>query len=131
MKQVFRAEAIGLTPEEERRHARSHTDALRQARRDALPRVVELTGVMLSGAFLHRPVKKPRADYARANSKGTRGVWLYWTLECGPLYQARYRTTWTDWHTRILTVAPDGRILDVTEEEARAWLANARSASTS
>lgn len=127
MKQVFSAEAIGLTPQEERTFRAA--DALRQARRAALPWVNELTGVMLSGAFLSRRLK-PKADYTHANSKGTRGVWLFWTLECGPVYQARYRTTWTDWHERILTVAPDGRILDVTEEEAREWLANARSVPT-
>lgn len=125
VKQVFYAEAIGLTPEEERRHRRS--DTLRQARREALPRVVELTGVMLSGALLYRPVK-PKADYKHANAKGTRGVWLYWTLECGPIYRAHYRTSWTDWHQRIITVTPVGRILYVTEEEARACLANATSA---
>ena len=52
-----------------------------------------------------------------------------WTLECGPVYRARYRTDWTNWQQRIVTVAPDGQVLDVTEEEAHAWLANATSAS--
>lgn len=129
MKQVFSAEAIGLTPEEERTWRR--LDRLRAANRAARPWVAELTGVMLSGEFLRRRLK-PKADYTHANSRGTRGVWFFWTLECGPVYQARYRTDFGDhWHERIMTVAPDGQILAVTEEEARAWLASVRSESTS
>ncbi|MGW2416905.1 hypothetical protein ACWCV5_32725 [Streptomyces tubercidicus] len=129
MKQVFSAEAIGLTPEQEHRARR--TGELRAANRAVRPRMDELTGLMLSGAFLRRRLKA-KADYTHANSRGTRGVWLFWTLTCGPLYQARYRTDWADeWHERYLTVAADGRLLDVTEQEVRAWLANAPSASTS
>jgi hypothetical protein len=128
MKQVFSAEAIGLTPEEERRAARAGTQ--REANRAARPQVDELTGLMLCGAFLRRSVKA-RSDYTHANGRGTRGVWCFWTLECGPVYHARYRTDWTDWHDRYLTVAPDGRIIDVTEKEARAWLENVTSVSMS
>lgn len=130
MKQIFTAEAIGLRPEEERRHRRISEDALRQANRDARPYVDELTGLMLSGAFLRQRLK-PKADYAEANSRGTRGVRLVWTLEAGPVYHARYRTTWEQWHDRYLTIGPDGRMIDTTEEEARSWLENCRSASTS
>lgn len=125
MKQVFSAEAIGLTPGEERTQRRAGT--LREANRATRPRVDELTGVMLSGAFLRRRLR-PKADYKRANGKGTRGVWFLWTLECGPVYQARFRTSWTDWHERFLTVSPDGELRDVTEEEVRGCLANVTSA---
>lgn len=128
MKQVFSAEAIGLTPQEERTWRRQ--DALRQANRAVRPWVDELTGLMLSGMF-QRTRLKPKADYTHANSRGTRGVWFFWTLECGPVYHTRYRSTWTDWHERYLTVGPDGRLIDTTEQEARLWLANACSASTS
>lgn len=131
MKQVFCAEAIGLSTEH-RRRLRWDSEAMRRERRRLLPRVEELTGLMLSGAFSRRRLKATRADYTHANARGTRGVWLYWTLECGPLYEARYRTGWEEQFTyRWLTVAPDGRLLDITEEEAAACLRNAHWASTS
>lgn len=124
MKQTFGAEAIGLTPQEARRW--SDPEMRRRANREVRPRVEELTGVMLNGMFLRRRLVA-KADYTHANARGTRGVWLYWVLECGPLYWTRYRTTWTDdWRERYLTLDARGRITDITEEEARQWLISAR-----
>jgi hypothetical protein len=124
VKQVFSAEAIGLTREQERRYR--DAELRRQANRQLRPFVDELTGVMLAGGLFRRRRLKPRADYTHANSWGTRGVWFFWTLECGPIYHTRYRSTWTDWHERYLTVDAQARIIDITEEEARQCLLNAQ-----
>lgn len=126
MKQIFSAEAIGLTRAEER--SIRDPERLRLANREVRPRVDELTGLMLGGAFTRHRLK-PRADYTHANAWGTRGVWFHWTLGCGPVYHARYRTNWTDWHERYLTVDPRGCLIDTTEEEARQWLLNAQTPS--
>lgn len=128
MKNIFKAEAIGLDPATER--AGRTAGILRELNRQALPWVAELTAWHRVDGYTRRRLK-PKADYTHANAKGTRGVWLYWTLECGPVYEARYRTSWTEWHHRFLVVTAAGEIKDATEEEVRGWLANVCSALTS
>lgn len=129
MRQVLTAEAIGLTPGQERLAYQAGT--LGRELRAVLPWVDELTGLMVSGEFIRRRLR-PRADYTRAARHARRGVWFTWLLECGPVYQARYRTGWgSAFQHRLLTVASDGELLDIHEEQAKEWLANVRSASTS
>lgn len=120
MKTVLRAEAIGLSPDEARFARRA--DALHRARWEAQPRVAELTGLM--GRGFHRTYLTPKEDWSQANSRGTRGVWLYWTLTAGPVYEARYRTSWTTACHRYLYVTADGDLHDATEKEVRMWLSH-------
>ncbi|MFB7896048.1 hypothetical protein ACFC1B_06935 [Streptomyces xiamenensis] len=125
MKTVFSAEAIGLSPVQAR--ATRRTDSAEHERRQALPHLWELTGLL--GRGFQRQLLKPKQDWSQANSKGTRGVWLYWTLTAGPVYEARYRITWTSPYThRFLYVTPDGGLHDATEEEVREWLSHLRPA---
>lgn len=121
MKASFRAEAMGFQPHEERTY-RGLGIAQDMARRQR-PWVAELTGLCPNYGFQRRFLR-PKRDYADANSRGTRGVLFYWTLESGFLYETRYRSTWDRWHHRFLLVTSDGEIQDVTEEEVRGWLAN-------
>lgn len=127
MKGVLGAEAIGLTPQEERTF---QGFGLKDwANRRNRPWVAELLGFDLRYTY-RREFVRPKIDYTHANSRGTRGVWFWWTLDSGRVYEARYRSTWTQWHHRWLTVTADGDLKDLTEEEVRQWLSD-RSASTS
>lgn len=121
MKASFRAEDIGLKPGEERKLCQF--GMLRDMQRRNRPWVAELTGLCPTRG-LQRRFLKPHRDYMGANSRGSRGVWCYWTLDAGHLYETRYRSTWDRHHHRYLMVTADGEIADVTEEEVHTWLAN-------
>lgn len=143
MKAAFGAEAIGLNTD----------DPLCTAIVRAYPAIGDALGVTMRGG---RPVDecnprpwvaeivgphpvyrwerrflRPRWDYSRANGAGTRGIWWWWTLESGRIYEARYRTSWgSGMHRRLMTVGVDGDLVDLTEEEVEAWVSDC-SASTS
>lgn len=95
------------------------------------PWLAELVGLHPKYRF-ERRFLKARVDYAQASSTGNRGVWFWWTLEGGKVYQTRYRTSWSSGYvTRLLTVdETTGDVVDIDEEEVIRWLSN-RSASTS
>lgn len=72
-----------------------------------------------------------RYDYSAANSVGSRGVYAWWTLESGRLYQMASRESWNGGMTRRwLTVTDNGDVCEIGDEEAQRWL-NDHSASTS
>lgn len=64
------------------------------------------------------PCKK---DYRDANSAGTRGVYAYYILDEGQLYEVSAPRSWrrTD---RYFCTVKNGEIVRLTEEEAEAWL---------
>jgi hypothetical protein len=89
--------------------------------RDMLPWLAELTGTDPNYGFRRRFLRA-NADYTRANAKGTRGVWLHWSLHPGRIYEAKYLTSArASWTRRYLTVTDEGEIRDLTREEAQAW----------
>lgn len=73
-----------------------------------------------------------RVDYAQSSSTGNRGVWFWWTLEAGKVYQARHRTSWgAGYQDRYLSIEEtSGDLVDLTVEEVLTWLSD-RSALTS
>lgn len=128
MKAAFGAELIGLD---------TSTDITarmlgmnREFNRMNRPWVAEL--VALSERYGYaRAFVRHKADYRQANSRGTRGIWFWWTLESGRVYEAKYRVTRSGgWVHRFVTVTDDGDIKDLTEEEVKACLSK-DSASTS
>lgn len=128
MKAAFSAEAIGLDASTELTARRMGME--RDFHRMNRPWVAEIRGLSPRYGY-DRQFLRAKADYKRANSRGSRGVVLWWTLESGRVYEARYRTSWKVWEHRFIAVADDGDIKDLTEEEVRAWLASKGSASTS
>lgn len=60
-------------------------------------------------------------DYTHANSVGSRGVYMIYTLEPG-LYEVQQRISWKQWKRRYLWVKHDGTIEDVLREDIDAWL---------
>lgn len=94
------------------------------------PWVAEITGrderFGLARVFV--PAKR---DYRETNSQATRGVWFWWTLESGRIYETRYRESWGGGFTRkFLRVGNGGEVEDVDREEVERWL-NEASGSTS
>lgn len=128
MKAAFSAEAIGLDAATEVTARRF--GLYRWFYRQSKPWVAEITGLCPRYGYA-RTFLRHKADYKNANSKGTRGVWFWWTLESGRIYETRYRTSWKNVVHRFMTVTDEGDIKDLTEEEVRAWLASRGSASTS
>lgn len=84
------------------------------------PWVAEITGPH-PRYRLERRFLRHKTDYARSNSKGTRGIWWWWTLESGCLYETWYRTSWSASERRFITVSGAGDIGDVSAEAAAAW----------
>lgn len=63
-----------------------------------------------------------KKDYAHANGSGSRGVYVYFTLESGQLYEVMAPQSWKRRDRYFCTVGDDGGIVRLSEEEARQWL---------
>lgn len=60
-------------------------------------------------------------DYAKANSRGSRGVRVSYILEEGPIYEVKERVSWGRSERYFLRIW-DGERIQMTEEEVRACL---------
>lgn len=85
------------------------------------PWVAEITGsddkFKLSRSFL-----KPNWDYKNANSKGSRGVMLWFILESDKLYEVYARASWKNSNRYFCTVNVTGDIYYLNDEEVKEWL---------
>jgi hypothetical protein len=126
VKAAFGAEAIGLGASDN--VTARMLGMSRELNRMARPWVAEIVGPDDRYGWRRRFLSH-KADYRQANGGGTRGVWFWWTLESGRVYEAKYRTTWSlsSIMQRFLTVDDDGEIKDLTEDEVREWMATAAS----
>lgn len=70
-----------------------------------------------------------KTDYRNANSIGSRGVFIYYLLESGQLYEVRHPVTWNRYRRYFCTVSDDGEIIEVSKELVEKWV-NDRSEST-
>lgn len=114
MKAAFGAEAIGWERDDlATTLMRSMSSGYSEPGR---PWVAEITG--LSERYRYaREFLPAKADFKDANSKGTRGVWFWWTLDAGRVYETWYRTSWNACERRFITVTDDGEIKDLTETD--------------
>ena len=71
-----------------------------------------------------------KVDYRGANSRATRGVWWWWVIESGRVYEVS-RLEGGQIARRFITVDQDGDIVGLTREEVDRWLRSAGSASMS
>jgi hypothetical protein len=60
---------------------------------------------------------RPKKDYSQANSKGSRGVWLYFLLESGFVYEAK-----SSKRRFFCEVNTDGNVVDVSKEYVDEWI---------
>jgi hypothetical protein len=88
---------------------------------DASPWLAELAGRDPDFVYERRFVK-PRRDYRNANSRGTRGVVFNWTLLPGRVYEALEPLSRRSTRRLFLRATAAGDVVEITREEAEAWL---------
>jgi len=71
-----------------------------------------------------------KKDYRQANSVGTRGVYAYYELDEGKVYEVSSPRSWNRTDRYFCRVGLDGDIITMAEGEVLAWL-KSRSVSTS
>lgn len=69
-----------------------------------------------------RTFLRPNWDYSNANSKGSRGVYLWFVLESGKLYEVFKKTSWKNSRRYFCAVTENGDIYELDDKEAREWL---------
>ena len=75
-----------------------------------------------------RKFVKGKKDYAKANSKGSRGVFVWYTLQSGRVYDVQARVTWRRTERYFCRVDDAGEVVRMTEEEVRQWFARQQTA---
>lgn len=85
------------------------------------PWVTEIVGREDSAKLVRRSLL---ANWQRkdANSKQTRGVYLWFILESGRLYEVRACQSWRSTRRYFCTVSEDGAIYELTPEQAAEWV---------
>lgn len=61
-------------------------------------------------------------DYSKANSKGTRGVYINYVLHENELYCVKEPVSWRNVDYYYAAITPSGEVVRITESEAREWL---------
>ena len=85
------------------------------------PWVAEIVGKYPSGK-LQRAFVRSNRDYSRANSKGSRGVCLWFVLEADHLYEVHARVSWKSSVNYFCAVTDHGDIQTLTDDEVAEWL---------
>lgn len=73
---------------------------------------------------LSRRFLEPSTDYAHANSKASRGVYLCFILETGNLYEVKERVSWSKSARYFCAVTECGDIQILDDDEALEWQKN-------
>jgi hypothetical protein len=84
------------------------------------PWVADILGPDPTYTYRRRFVRAKK-DYSKANSKGSRGVYLWYVLESGHVYEVNERKTWSTTERYFVRVADDGGIVRVPAEEVATW----------
>lgn len=84
------------------------------------PWVAKLTGLFASGKFQHDFLRGNK-DYTDANSKGSRGVYFWFTLESGNYYEVNDLQTWKRTERYFCKVTEEGEIEIVDEREIQLY----------
>lgn len=71
---------------------------------------------------LNRRFLNPKKDYSKANSVGSRGVFLWYILESGAYYEIKKQTSWRDTERYFCKVSNAGEIVRVEKSEVMEWL---------
>ena len=81
--------------------------------------VAELVNLSNQYGFQRRFLK-PKIDYAKSNSKMSRGVFGFYHLEVGKLYEVKHQTSWKNTE-RYFLLCGTGKI---NKNQAIEWLKN-------
>lgn len=71
-----------------------------------------------------RDFLKHNIDYSSSSSTGNRGVFAYYILESGFLYEIKEQVSWKRFDRYFSVVSEDGEVKRITEQEAIEWLKN-------
>jgi len=71
---------------------------------------------------LSRTFVNPNWDYKNANSKGSRGVMLWFILESDKLYEVYSRVSWKNSDRYFCAVNITGDIYRLNDDEVKEWL---------
>lgn len=63
-----------------------------------------------------------KRDYSKANSKGSRGVYVWYTLEQDKLYWIKDPRSWRCTETYFAAITADGTVCRLSEAQAQEWL---------
>jgi len=85
------------------------------------PWVAEIAGTHPLYRF-KRQFLRPKKDYTEANSVGSRGIYLWYTLETGKVYEINEQASWRRWDRRFELVRNDGSRQRLSEDEVHEWL---------
>lgn len=83
--------------------------------------MAEITGTDHKYGF-DREFLRGRKDYSKANSIGSRGVYLWYILESGRYYEVKERTSWSGSDRYFVKVTMGGDIERVSKSEVEHWL---------
>jgi len=72
---------------------------------------------------IHLMAIRGRKDYSKANSKGSRGVYLNYVIESGHLYFVREAVSWKRIREYFCLASEDGEVVELNDTEAMSWLA--------
>lgn len=78
--------------------------------------VAEITGFDEKYKYA-RKFLKPKKDYSRANSKGSRGVFAEYIIESRKIYEVKASLTWRRIERYFCTVDEEGEIIKLEESE--------------
>ncbi len=84
------------------------------------PWVAKITGLWPSGKF-QREFLHGTNDYSEANSKGSRGVFVWYTLESGNYYDVYELISWKNDDRYLCKVDGEGNIIIVDEREIQVY----------
>lgn len=83
--------------------------------------VAEITGFDPKYKY-QRTFLRAKKDYRRANSKGSRGVYAWYILESGRVYDVLERVSWRRSERYFCKVTDQGDIIRISEYEVQQWL---------
>lgn|SRR4030067_966599 len=128
MKASLKIEAIGDNTDQELRFYRNLTNSL-------VPGLGDLTfGEVKKGYWVaeivgHDPkykyqriFLKGKKDYKKANSTGSRGIYLYYLLESGHVYEVLKPVSWKNSSRFFCIVTDEGNIVEVNKEFVDQWI---------
>lgn len=92
--------------------------------------VAEISGLDPRYGFARQFLRGSK-DYSRSNSKGSRGVFKWYILESGRIYDVQRQVTWKRLERFYCTVDEAGDIIKLTKEEVDARLRRRAGGATS
>lgn len=69
-----------------------------------------------------RSFLRPKIDYAKSNSAGSRGVFLWYIFESGEIYEVSSPVSWKRTRRYFCMVTEDGDIVEIGKEEVEEWI---------